>query len=115
MRKNVIKTRTMFQSTGPRIGENIIQYYRVITHLAKDNIDKNIIEAYQYLFTSYKEDTPRYINKELNFRLNSLLEDDRNNYLDMHDSYIFVKYKNGKILNYTDYDEYIELAEFKLD
>lgn len=114
-RKNVIKTRTIKMNNGPRIGESIIQYYRVVTHLAKDNINKNIKEAFQYLFTSYKEDSLHYIQQELNLRLKCLLSDDHNGYLDLHDSYIIVKYGNGSIYEYTDYDEFEEISIFELD
>ena len=48
MRKNVIAVKDRYIHKGPRTGETCQEYYKNVTHLAKDYINKEISEAWQY-------------------------------------------------------------------
>lgn len=65
MRKNVLKIHIRHNRAGPRIGQDIREYYRNVTHLAKDFISKDIQEAWQIVNIFFEEDTEDYIRKHL--------------------------------------------------
>ena len=86
---------TRFNS-GPRIGEDYIDYYYNVTHKARNIFGDIVKEAWQHIGISFEEDTAYYINHMLDWNIKKI--DIRKDGFDADDGHLIIIFKNNKVI-----------------
>lgn len=83
-------------NSGPRIGEDFIDYYYNVTHKARNIFGDIVKEAWQHIGISFKEDTPSDINRMLDWNMTKI--DIRKDGFDADDGHLIIIFKNNKVI-----------------